>query len=71
MGFKNIVLKPKIILARDMCDLTEKLEDYVNNQQEEKLRFISFNIISQKTVKNEMNTLTKYEVIISFKKASR
>ena len=69
---KNIVFKAAIINARDLNDFASQLEEYVNRKiQENEFEYLSYNVLREKSIKNGTTALTKYEVLVSFKKASR
>ena len=69
---KNIVFKAAIINARDLNDFASQLEEYVyRKESENSWEFINYNVLREKTIMNGTSALTKYEVLVSFKKASR
>lgn len=68
----NIVLKPTIIQSKDINDFGTQLQEFINRKlKENDWEYLSYNVLREKSIKNGTTTLTKYEVLVSFKKASR
>lgn len=68
----NIVLKPTIIQSKDIKDFGTQLQEFINRKlKENDWEYLSYNVLREKSIKNGTTTLTKYEVLVSFKKASR